>query len=119
MDSNINNSEEEEGAVSINKNIGVLGSASGYFLLGNRSGRPVYSPAQAAAAQAALQQENQRQADNAQQGVQKLRAVKAAAVNDQRAPRSADGELMLKRREVHSGRSLTVSTVEWCVLDDS
>ena len=118
MDSNIKNSEEE-GAVSINKDIGVLGSASGYFLLGNRSGRPVYSPAQAAAAQAALQQENQRQADNAQQGVQKLRAVKAAAVNDQRAPRSADGELMLKRREVHSGRSLTVSTVEWCVLDDS
>lgn len=36
---------------------------------------------------------------------------------EQRAPRSPDGELVLKRREVHSGRAMTVSTVEWSVAE--
>jgi indole-3-glycerol phosphate synthase len=35
----------------------------------------------------------------------------------EKAPRSEDGELILKRREVHSGRALTVSTVEWSVAE--
>lgn len=34
-----------------------------------------------------------------------------------KAPRDADGELILRRREVHSGRALTVSTVEWSVAE--
>lgn len=37
---------------------------------------------------------------------------------DGKAPRSEDGELILKRREVHSGRALTVSTVEWSVAEN-
>ena len=36
---------------------------------------------------------------------------------EKRAPRNENGELMLKRREVHSGRALTVSTVEWSVAE--
>lgn len=36
---------------------------------------------------------------------------------EQKAPRSSDGELILRRREIHSGRSLTVSTVEWSVAE--
>jgi len=33
------------------------------------------------------------------------------------APRSPDGELIVRRREIHSGRSLSVSTVEWSVAE--
>jgi indole-3-glycerol phosphate synthase len=43
--------------------------------------------------------------------------VKAPTALKEKAPRSEDGELILKRREVHSGRALTVSTVEWSVAE--
>ena len=33
------------------------------------------------------------------------------------APRSEDGELVVRRREIHSGRALSVSTVEWSVAE--
>ena len=36
---------------------------------------------------------------------------------EKKAPRDKNGELVLKRREVHSGRALTVSTVEWSVAE--
>lgn len=36
---------------------------------------------------------------------------------DQKAPRDELGELILKRREVHSGRAISVSTVEWSVAE--
>mmetsp|Transcript_985 Transcript_985/g.1340 ORF Transcript_985/g.1340 Transcript_985/m.1340 type:complete len:347 (+) Transcript_985:217-1257(+) len=36
---------------------------------------------------------------------------------NEKAPRTDDGELILKRREIHSGRALTVSTVEWSVAE--
>jgi len=47
------------------------------------------------------------------------RSSRARPVKESRekAPRSEDGELILKRREVHSGRALTVSTVEWSVAE--
>lgn len=35
----------------------------------------------------------------------------------QTAPRSANGELAVRRREIHSGRSLSVSAVEWSVAE--
>ena len=34
-----------------------------------------------------------------------------------KAPRDENGELVLKRREIHSGRALTVSAVEWSVAE--
>jgi len=37
---------------------------------------------------------------------------------DGASPRKENGELLLKRREVHSGRALTVSTVEWSVAEN-
>ena len=107
--------------------VGIQGSASGYFLLGSKSGRPVYSTAAAAAEKAALEEEmaakeaqvKMQEADDARRAAR----TKPVPVNEERAPRSEDGELIIKRREVHSGRSLTVSTVEWCVIcnirDDS
>ena len=33
------------------------------------------------------------------------------------APRSENGELIVRRREIHSGRALSVSTVEWSVAE--
>ena len=36
---------------------------------------------------------------------------------DEKAPRDANGELILRRREIHSGRAISVSTVEWSVAE--
>ena len=36
---------------------------------------------------------------------------------EKKAPRDENGELIIKRREVHSGRALTVSAVEWSVAE--
>jgi small ligand-binding sensory domain FIST len=104
---------------------GMQGSASGYFLFGSKSGRGVYS-ATAAAAQAAddarLQEALQVAADaaelrkNAQPTSMTTSTTTTAAVNKS-APRAASGELILKRRDVHSGRGLTVSTVAWSVAE--
>ena len=89
---------------------GVQGSASGYFLLGSVSGRPVYSAT-------AAQQEAADEEDAISREEVPQRPTKGAAVPSERAPRSENGELVLKRREVHSGRALTVSTVEWSVAE--
>ena len=101
---------------------GVQGSASGYFLLGSKSNRPVYSPASAAAEAAVRKEQLEAEQLAAQELVaedekRQQRASKGADLTRQRAPRSDDGELILKRREVHSGRALTVSTVEWSVAE--
>lgn len=37
--------------------------------------------------------------------------------SEKKAPRDEDGELILRRREIHSGRAMTVSTVEWSVAE--
>lgn len=101
--------------------IGVQGSASGYYLFGSKSGRPVYLAAAAAAEKAALEEEKaaQETLQRAQEAEDAKRDARTKSVADmeERAPRSVDGELILKRREVHSGRALTVSTVEWSVAE--
>jgi indole-3-glycerol phosphate synthase len=86
----------------------VQGSASGYFLLGSKSGRPLYVPS-------AKKEEKEEPIPEEKENV--ALTAPAAAVLLSKAPRSADGELILKRREVHSGRALTVSTVEWSVAE--
>lgn len=102
--------------------IGVQGSASGYFLFGSKSGRPVYSAAAAAAEKAAVAEEKAiREAEELEQeaeDVKRTARTKTVVANkDERSPRSDNGELIIKRREVHSGRALTVSTVEWSVAE--
>jgi indole-3-glycerol phosphate synthase len=102
--------------------VGVQGSASSYLLIGSKSKRPIYSPATAAAEEAA--ESDQRAA----QEVESLRLtaeeekrqsqLKVPSVGESKAaPRYENGELMWKRREVHAGRALTVSTVEWSVAE--
>jgi indole-3-glycerol phosphate synthase len=114
-------------AISGSSRTGVQGSASGYFLWGSTSNRPVYSPA-AAAADAALRRE-QRDAEErearelADEDARRVllsaqkSSMSSSGVQVERAPRTEEGELVLRRREVHSGRALTVSTVEWSVAE--
>ena len=101
--------------------IGVQGSASGYFLLSSKSSRPVYSAVAAAAEKAALAEQEalERRAQELIEAEDERRRQRATGLQelDSKAPRSEDGELILKRREVHSGRAMTVSTVEWSVAE--
>lgn len=101
--------------------VGVQGSASGYFLLSSKSGRPVYSAAIAAAEKAAAEEQaaSSRRAQLLMEAedAKRRQRVRGPLGLEVKAPRSEDGELILKRREVHSGRALTVSTVEWSVAE--
>lgn len=101
----------------------IHGSASGYVLFGSKSGRPAYSPVAAAAAKD-KEEEDQKIAEAAARAVapedetMKSRTKPASEATGQKAPRSEDGELVVKRREVHSGRTLSVNTVEWSVAEN-
>ena len=53
-----------------------------------------------------------RKRDALRRALRFLRRDAAAA-----APRAPDGELVVRRREIHSGRALSVSTVEWSVAE--
>jgi indole-3-glycerol phosphate synthase len=105
------------------RQVEVQGSASGYFLIGSKSGRPIFSAAAEAAKMAARKQEQAVEEEAARMATaddekRRLRATKGPQQDlATKAPRSDNGELILKRREVHSGRALTVSTVEWSVAE--
>lgn len=95
----------------------VQGSASCYALLGSKSGRPVFSAAEAIAA-------NEEKEKKARQDAERLAAEEpesrddfSSNVDDKPAPRSPDGEILVKKREIHSGRALTVSAVQWSVAE--
>lgn len=101
------------------KDVMVHGSASIYVLIGSASRRPIYS---AAAAAASLKLEAINEASDLAERNVELASITSTFTKDgqsERAPRAPNGELRLKRREVHSGRALTVSTVEWSVADNA
>ncbi len=92
------------------------GSSSQYVIFRSKSRRPFYSPEQAklnalnilnVAAQR-LDPENERRTPT-------LGSNNNGAFGG--APRAENGELIVRRREIHSGRSLSVSTVEWSVAE--
>lgn len=84
------------------------------------SGRPIYVPGRAAADVARAKEEKaQQEAEEkrlAEEAVSRQKRIKSFELEVQ-APRDEFGELILRRREVHSGRALTVSTVEWSVAE--
>jgi indole-3-glycerol phosphate synthase len=97
----------------------VHGSASTYVLLGSASRRPIYSAAKAAADVARDAKEAKEALEAEQVDPVKPSGKSVSSVSqEERAPRAENGELLLKRREVHSGRALTVSTVEWSVAEN-
>lgn len=85
----------------------VQGSACGYTLLGPKSSRPIYVPPSPVS-------EKDAQDDEDGDGI-----PQSAVIMSEAAPRSESGELILRRREVHAGRAMTVSTVEWSVAEKS
>lgn len=98
------------------------GSSSQYVVFRSKTKRPFYSPqkAKADAAKAASLMAQ----DEEFVGVDEIFAVSKKDDSDSSdeeksaaAPRSEDGELIVRRREIHSGRSMSVSTVEWSVAE--
>jgi hypothetical protein len=85
------------------------------------SKRPIYSPLQAsieaATAAAAKAAKAAAEAKLAAEDEKRALMSKNFASESQAAPRSENGELIVRRREIHSGRSMSVSTVEWSVAE--
>lgn len=75
------------------------GSASCYAVFGSKSNRPTFNAAV-------------RRSQKKEKSVKK-----ATSKTNNAAPRKENGELFVKRREIHSGRALSVSTVEWSVAE--
>ncbi len=92
----------------------VHGSASCYVLVGSKSNRPIYSHAQAMEQKKSQIIEEQKEAivDDETPG-------QLFSDENKPAPRSEEGELIVRRREIHSGRALTVSNVEWSVAENT
>eukprot|EP00804_Cyclotella_cryptica_P014963 CCRYP_000576-RA/>CCRYP_000576-RA protein AED:0.30 eAED:0.30 QI:156/1/1/1/1/1/3/270/412 len=97
------------------------GSSSQYVIFRSKSKRPIYSPLQAsidaANAAAAKAAKEAAELELAAENEKRSRMSKNFAPENEAAPRSSDGELIVRRREIHSGRSLSVSTVEWSVAE--
>mmetsp|Transcript_19627 Transcript_19627/g.41311 ORF Transcript_19627/g.41311 Transcript_19627/m.41311 type:complete len:1038 (-) Transcript_19627:2563-5676(-) len=90
------------------------GSATGYFLIGSKSNRPIYSPPKSSD-EADIGEERKEEED----ATEDLKINKVSLdLEEKKAPRDEKGELILRRREVSSGRALTVSTVEWSVAEN-
>ncbi len=96
----------------------VHGSASCYVLIGSKSNRPVYSAEAKAQQDSKSEDEAKSEADDANNDGDDA-ASDILNNEDQPAPRSEDGELIVRRREIHSGRALTVSNVEWSVVENT
>lgn len=91
----------------------VHGSAATYVLLGSASRRPVYIASQAKKVAVEKEEDDDSNYDDAEDA-----SAPPTFVQDGTAPRAPNGELILKRREVHSGRAMSVATVEWSVAEN-
>jgi len=99
----------------------MSGSASGYFLIGSKSNRPIYSPAKSdeyKTEDEERQQVEEEELASAMEDKAREEKLKSFDMDEKKAPRDERGELILKRREVHSGRAMLVSTVEWSVAEN-
>ena len=105
------------------------GSSSQYVVFRSKTKRPIYSPRKAReeAADAATLAAEEKSAERQLAAEDEKRTLIAKNfgpsdnAEDQAtavaAPRSEDGELVVRRREIHSGRAMSVSTVEWSVAE--
>ena len=100
----------------------VHGSSSQYVVFRSKSKRPFYSPQKAkvdATVAAILKAEaNSVEEQLAAEDEKRIAMAKEFGSDDAvAAPRSDNGELIVRRREIHSGRAMSVSTVEWSVAE--
>jgi len=98
----------------------IHGSGSCYALIGSKSNRPIHNSA-GGKKKENKELESESSSKNGASVIDKIDPISNDQyINDDSkpAPRSEDGELMLKRRDVHSGRALSVSSVEWSVAEN-
>ena len=90
------------------------GSSAQYIVFRSKTRRQFYSPLKARIAAA-------REAESESVGRWQEKTPSVPPASDgsgaAAAPRSPDGELIVKRREIHAGRAMSVSTVEWSVAE--
>jgi indole-3-glycerol phosphate synthase len=95
------------------------GSASGYFLIGSKTNRPIYRPKRLYEAKVEEEtKDEEKELELAAKDEANQEKMKSFDLEEKKAPRDERGELILKRREVHSGRAMLVSTVEWSVAEN-
>jgi len=95
------------------------GSASGYFLIGSKSNRPLYSPKRPVGYESKVEEVEKRgEEKSAAADEVNEEKIESFDLEEKQAPRDERGELILKRREVTSGRAMLVSTVEWSVAEN-
>lgn len=112
---------EADGSGSVNDNR-LHGSSSQYVIFRSKTKRPFYSPrkAKAEAAKAAALKAEEETADqqlSAEDEKRTLMSKNFGSDGAVTAPRAENGELVVRRREIHSGRAMSVSTVEWSVAE--
>jgi len=101
----------------------LWGSSSQYVVFRSKSNRPVFSPRRAReeAAGAASAQVRDAAMDSklAAEDAKRIQLTKSFGdtLAGEAAPRAPNGELIVRRREIHSGRAMSVSTVEWSVAE--
>eukprot|EP00584_Thalassiosira_punctigera_P005215 CAMPEP_0172539264 /NCGR_PEP_ID=MMETSP1067-20121228/10493_1 /TAXON_ID=265564 ORGANISM="Thalassiosira punctigera, Strain Tpunct2005C2" /NCGR_SAMPLE_ID=MMETSP1067 /ASSEMBLY_ACC=CAM_ASM_000444 /LENGTH=1050 /DNA_ID=CAMNT_0013324915 /DNA_START=135 /DNA_END=3287 /DNA_ORIENTATION=- len=99
------------------------GSSSQYVVFRSKTKRPFYSPrkAKAEAVDAAALKAEEESAERELAAEDEKRTLMSKTFGGDEssaaAPRSEDGELVVRRREIHSGRAMSVSTVEWSVAE--
>ena len=92
------------------------------ILIGSKTNRPIYSPKKSAAYETKVEEERKQEEKEevklAAEDQERQDKLTSFDLEEKKAPRDERGELILKRREVHSGRAMTVSTVEWSVAEN-
>jgi indole-3-glycerol phosphate synthase len=85
------------------------------------SGRPIFSPSRAAAdeKEAVRKKAEEDAAERAlvEEDKKRQQRIQSPLELHEKAPRDESGELILRRREIHSGRAISVSAVEWSVAE--
>ena len=110
------------GNVGVSNENMLHGSSSQYVVFRSKTKRPIYSPYQAqrdaAEIAAAKAEADAAEQELAAEDEKRSKMSKSSFGSEsEAAPRAENGELIVKRREVHSGRAMSVSTVEWSVAE--
>ena len=95
----------------------IHGSAAAFVLFGSVSRRPIYSPSKMATVDTTAVESSQTANNDDDDDVDEDVAQKTTIQITGKAPRSENGELIINRRDIHAGRSLTVLAVAWSVAD--
>lgn len=94
------------------------GSGTCYAIFKSKSNRPIYSARKVADNTSAADANGEGGELDEKLAERVSKTLSAFHPSNDAAPRTDDGELVLRRREIHSGRAISVSTVEWSVAEN-